>query len=203
MKMADSAIDRLAGTDDGARSLARASLRSRVLGLLHHALDEAGITQTQLASRLGIRKSAIHRTLNGNGNLRVDTIADLLAALGYELHLSACDIGELRQSLREDRAPRCHSWLPENLHEGVGETTVSPPPFTAVYTAHVMSRDGMVDMPVVQHSSHDPRHQDVVPSDEMLIFEDGADPEYWKAPRPDAPSIIRSGSATFRERVSG
>lgn len=103
--MTSNAFDRFSSVPEGARALARASLRSRVLGVLHRCLDESDITQTELADRLGIRKSAVHRTLNSNGNLRVDTIADMLAALDLELYVCPTALGEVRSASRERRRP--------------------------------------------------------------------------------------------------
>ncbi|HWK92617.1 MAG TPA: hypothetical protein VNR17_10205 [Luteimicrobium sp.] len=36
----------------------------------------------------------------------------MLAAAGYELHVGAADIGELRDAMVSGRCPQAHSWLP-------------------------------------------------------------------------------------------
>lgn len=153
--------ERLASTPEGARSLSRASLRSRMLGVLHRAVEESGVSQTELARRLGVRKSAVHRTLNGNGNLRVDTIADMLSALGYELHVSACDAGEILAAMGESRAPECHAWLPGQA-SSVASRSEGPRPHEAMhkatFTVEAISMDGAFEDEVTMFSVTDPRH---------------------------------------------
>lgn len=78
-------MDLLVSHDDaGRREYARARLRQDVLEALHEALEGAGITQNELAKRLGVRKGAVSQVLNGKGNLRIDTLADYLSALGIQ-----------------------------------------------------------------------------------------------------------------------
>ncbi len=82
-----SLYDAIASTDGGQRHLAKARLRYRVLSLLHEALSRSGLSQTELADTAEVTKSAVSQAFAGNGNLRVDTIAAYLDALGFELGL--------------------------------------------------------------------------------------------------------------------
>jgi transcriptional regulator with XRE-family HTH domain len=80
-------------------------MRYRVLEVLHDALGRSDLNQTQLAERLGKRKSAISQVLNGDGNVTVNTLAHYLAALGYEAELALLNHGELDAAERERREP--------------------------------------------------------------------------------------------------
>jgi DNA-binding phage protein len=44
-------------------------------------------TQSSLAKILGINRSAVHRRLTGRANLTIETIADMVWALGYCIHV--------------------------------------------------------------------------------------------------------------------
>jgi len=74
--------ERIAGTRDGEKRLAVARLRREALRALHVALEASGLSQGELAARLGIREPAAGRVLHGDSSLRVETIAEYLHALG-------------------------------------------------------------------------------------------------------------------------
>ncbi|WP_402464640.1 helix-turn-helix domain-containing protein [Isoptericola aurantiacus] len=148
-------------------------------------MDESDISQSELARRLGVRKSAVHRTLNGNGNLRVDTIAEALAALGYELHVSACDRGEIMSAMSDNREPRCYTWLPGQVSRSP-ETHV--PAFhslmhRATYTVDVLGSTGPSEDEVVMFSVSDPRHHLSGPA-ALKVTEPGkSEPVDWAKPQ--------------------
>lgn len=89
-------------------SVLRASsrLKSRVLALLEGALEASEMSQVQVAEALGIKKAAVNNTLNGSGNITVETLALYLGAMGFEADLFAVHEGEVLTSMRERRAPR-------------------------------------------------------------------------------------------------
>jgi len=95
--------ERLADSFDGTRRLARARLRYNVLGTLHRSLESSKMTKTQLADRLGVRKSAVSQVFGGDGNLRVNTIADYLAGMGCELELQIVPEGTARRRKGEEK----------------------------------------------------------------------------------------------------
>jgi transcriptional regulator with XRE-family HTH domain len=101
-----SLYDRLASTVEGARALAAARLRRDVLGILHKSLEESGLTQTELAKKLGVRRSAVNQVFRGDGNVRINTLAEYLHALGFELNVQLVETGELRRAVVEQRIPR-------------------------------------------------------------------------------------------------
>lgn len=65
------------------------SLRPRfeVVSALIRARKEAGLTQAQLAERMGRRQSLISAIESGRRNPRFQTLADAARALGYELRV--------------------------------------------------------------------------------------------------------------------
>lgn len=85
---------------------ATARLRARVMAILHAAQERSGQNQVMLAKELGIRKSAVHQVLRGNGNLQVDTLGEYLAAMGLEADIVVAASGEFSSARRERRAPR-------------------------------------------------------------------------------------------------
>jgi len=89
--------DDFAKSSDGERRLARARLRYSVLRTLSKALADAGLNKSQLAERLGIRKSAVSQVFGGVGNVRVNTVADYLWAMGCELDIRALPVGSARR----------------------------------------------------------------------------------------------------------
>lgn len=98
-----SLYDRFASSEDGGQLLAAARLRREVLRILHRALEASGLTQSQLAERLQIRKSAVSQVFRGDGNLRVTTLAVYLNTMGYELDIRAVEAGEPRKAVLEGR----------------------------------------------------------------------------------------------------
>ncbi|MFI6245172.1 helix-turn-helix domain-containing protein [Streptomyces sp. NPDC051016] len=98
-----SLYDRFASSEDGAQLLAATRLRREVLRILHRALKASGLTQSQLAERLHVRKSAVSQVFRGDGNLRVNTLAQYLGAMGYELDVRVVEAGEPRNAILEGR----------------------------------------------------------------------------------------------------
>ena len=45
--------------------------------------EQAGETQSSLADKLGVNRSAVHKRLTGQTNMTIKTIADMVWALGY------------------------------------------------------------------------------------------------------------------------
>lgn len=101
--------DVVADEEAGRRALAVVRLCESVLDLLHTALRLSQMTQADLASRLGIRRSAVNQVFKGRGNVHVATLAEYFYAQGYELELRISPIGRPR----EDAVRRMRRrWLP-------------------------------------------------------------------------------------------
>lgn len=97
-----SLYDRIAAKPGGLQALASARLCRSVLHCLDDAMRQSGITQAELARRLGVRRSAVNAVFGGNGNVRVETLATYLYELGYELDVKMVAAGELRRRTGPD-----------------------------------------------------------------------------------------------------
>jgi transcriptional regulator with XRE-family HTH domain len=99
-----SLYDRVESKPGGKAALAAARLRREVLVALHEAFAASNVhTQSEVAERLHVRKSAVSQVFRGDGNLRINTLADYLFALGFELDVKLVPAGEPRRVELEGR----------------------------------------------------------------------------------------------------
>lgn len=96
--------DRLSQSPEGRRSLASARLRYSVMKSLTRALNDSGLSQSELAKRLGLRRSAVNAVIKGTGNVRVNTVAEYLDAMGFEASLVVSPTGVARARTQAWRA---------------------------------------------------------------------------------------------------
>lgn len=107
--------EELASTPDGRRELASSRLRERALAMLDDALEHSGMSQAELARVMGTRRHAVTQMFHGDGNLKLETFAKYLAAMGYEVDLELFAVGELRAAAMGDRAPVAVDGAPSRL----------------------------------------------------------------------------------------
>lgn len=98
-----SLYERLAATPDGARALAKARARHDLLRALCWAVETAG-GPAEFAKQAGIRVGRVRRVLNGDGNVRINLIADWLHAAGFEMEVRLVPAGQPRQDVLDRRA---------------------------------------------------------------------------------------------------
>jgi transcriptional regulator with XRE-family HTH domain len=102
-----SLYDRVLARSGGARALAVARLKRTVLAALHEAFGLSAVgSQSDLARRLQVRRSAVNQVFNGDGNVRISTLAEYLYEMGYELDVSLVRSGEPRTAALEGREVR-------------------------------------------------------------------------------------------------
>ena len=70
---------------DRARNLARGSYLFRVTEDILVAMEDLGISKSELASRLGISKPRISQLLKGSSNMTIGTLSDIAFELGLNL----------------------------------------------------------------------------------------------------------------------
>ncbi|MEU7883483.1 helix-turn-helix domain-containing protein [Microbispora bryophytorum] len=104
--MLNGLYEKIAAQPNGLRDLASARLRRRALVLLHRALEMSGLNQSDLAKKLGVRRSAVNQVLRGDGNLRLETLAEYLHEMGFELDVNLVRAGEPRRAAQENRRVR-------------------------------------------------------------------------------------------------
>lgn len=84
-------------TPNGKRLLASARLRRGLMKALHEALSTSQMNQSDLARSLKKSRSAVGQVLNGDGNVKVETISDYLFAMGTELQVSLVPVGQTKR----------------------------------------------------------------------------------------------------------
>jgi transcriptional regulator with XRE-family HTH domain len=103
----DRLIERLkARHPEGPGGFERGYQAFRLGAMLQLAREDAGMTQEQVAQRLGTKKSAISRIENHAGDLRLSTLQRYAEAVGRELILELGQPGEARAAARRKRPGR-------------------------------------------------------------------------------------------------
>lgn len=122
--------DDVASTSQGSAELAAARAASRVARLMGSAHKRSGVSQTAMAEALRVSKGRISQLLNGDGNVKVSSLAKVLDALGYELSLEA--------------KPKNDS-VPELTRRSATRANVSTPPADHVWAwkQHFASGEGI------------------------------------------------------------
>ena len=72
-------------TAQRARDLARGSYLFRVTEDILVAMEDLGVTKSELAKRLGKSKPRITQLLNGSSNMTIGTLSDIAVELGLNL----------------------------------------------------------------------------------------------------------------------
>jgi transcriptional regulator with XRE-family HTH domain len=92
--------------------------------LIRQARTDAALTQAELASRAGLSQSAIARLERGGANPTITTLANVIAATGHRLTLSAAphrasfDEGQLRERLAMTPAQRLANFTASSRNLG-------------------------------------------------------------------------------------
>ena len=106
-----STLSEPAGTDEvaaGTLAYFRARLKQRIYSLAIKEFKKSGLSQADLARRLGKEPAQVSRLLSGPGNLTLETVSDLLLATsGAELGLSiAYPLKAARDHAKAVKSPR-------------------------------------------------------------------------------------------------
>ncbi|ATG50876.1 hypothetical protein CFK38_04555 [Brachybacterium vulturis] len=129
---------------------ARAAVRA--VGLMNeaHAMSELS-TRRDLAEAMGVSEGRISQLLNGDGNVRVSTLARLLKASGFDLELALAGVPDAprkkpRRSRRQTSAGDDPTYLTVRMETAVSEGSEGP---------------GVQRHRTVELSSRDPRHETI------------------------------------------
>lgn len=97
-------------SDANRRMLRQEELILEVTEALSKALQNAGISQSELAARLGKTKGFISQILAGGRNLTLRTIADFADALGQHVRVRVCERDEWLKSSLGDQPSEVMMW---------------------------------------------------------------------------------------------
>lgn len=78
------------------RSRTKRRVHSVILSKFHEVAT-SGSTKAKIADRLGVHPSLVTRWLASPGNVRLETVSDLLLAMGAELTVSSRDLASIGQ----------------------------------------------------------------------------------------------------------
>ena len=115
------------------RAAARARTRLMVAGAVVDYLDrlaeEEGLSQAEIARRLGLKRTQVNRWMRAPGNWTLDTVADLLAAA--KARILRIEVGR-----PGDLPPvnRIHPWLEK---PSAARTETRPPPSISTSSSKV------------------------------------------------------------------
>jgi len=121
-----------------AQELAAATGMVEGSALLTRVFAATGLTQRQLAARIGVSEGRISQVLSGEENLRLSTVARYLHGMGYRLTVSAYDV---RTGTVIESGQRAPSRRREG--EAMGET--------APYTWVSVDQTWATDEPYIRH----------------------------------------------------
>jgi len=82
-------IDKLTETKEGLRLYQQERTIVEITELICRLMEEYGISRSDLAARLKKTKGYISQLLDGDANMTVRTVSDLLTALGFQLNATA------------------------------------------------------------------------------------------------------------------
>lgn len=108
-------------------SMAAAALSNSVGSLLERVAGESGLTRSEIATRIGVSPGRVTQILDGDGNVRIATLARVLEATGYDLSLTST----IRDTGREITVPRTSTRRlrrPSGVYEKDWVSPTSRPP---------------------------------------------------------------------------
>lgn len=89
--------DLMIKNEDEARLMHREDMLMEITELICEVMAKEGVSRSELASRMGVSKSAVSQMLNGEGrNLTLNKLSDALFALGYSFVALPRRVDEVR-----------------------------------------------------------------------------------------------------------
>jgi transcriptional regulator with XRE-family HTH domain len=92
-------VESLFGSPEGEREFEREQLVQSVTSALHNAFVDVGLTQAEVAARLGKTPAYVSQILSGRRNCTLHTVADLAWAAGVRVNV---DLGYLQPLVQPD-----------------------------------------------------------------------------------------------------
>ena len=92
--MSDTFFESMTESEVGRRLFEQERAILEMTELILERMQEAGVSRSQLAERLGKSKSFISQILDGSANMTLRTVSDLFSALGRRIRFSVEDVSE-------------------------------------------------------------------------------------------------------------
>lgn len=135
-----SLIEQRRSTPEGRLGLAAAKLAMEASRLLAEAFTaRKDIGQKAIAETVGVTEGRVSQVLHGDGNLHIATLARYMAALGYELELTAKPVDQDACPLK----PKARRRIRERLRNGHEPVTFEHGPIKFVYKFDTLRDSGM------------------------------------------------------------
>lgn len=114
-------LDQLAGDSPEVKKVeAQEWLRLKLTELMIEARKRAGLTQTELAERMGVQQARVSKLENANYDRTVDSVASYLVALESELKLAVEQNGEVFSTLNDHWATQTEDYKTQPFHQQQG-----------------------------------------------------------------------------------
>ena len=118
--MADAWITELTDTPEKMRLYHRERIILEVTELICALMDERGVKRSELARRLGKTRGYVTQLLNGETNMTLRTVSDVLWALDSSLRVSAGPVGMQLDPTTADQDDGIAAKLHYTWQENVG-----------------------------------------------------------------------------------
>lgn len=118
--MSQSLVRKVAGDRQGRRLLQRERTILEITELICSVMDDEGITRSTLAERLGTSKANVTQMLDGQRNLTVQTISDVLFCMDHALKASAATFLAAGRACSDDVVLSLHIADVQHPKAGVG-----------------------------------------------------------------------------------
>lgn len=124
-----SMYDEHASTSVGRAGLTAAHAAGEAQALIERAFASSHLTSREVAAALSISEGRVSQLKNGDGNVRISTLARLLSALGFRLELTMRrDAGERAVKRHESAGSAGYAWVQRFADgDGVYEHEYTPP----------------------------------------------------------------------------
>lgn len=131
----------------GRIAMAAADAAVESVSLINEALEVSELPHAALAERLGVTPGRVSQVVNGDGNVRITTLARFLRALGYNLTLRAVPASKAAKPLPSP-------YQRPGRQQRIGGHDI----YTMVTQVTCITEDGVGQEPVVVASRAHPAH---------------------------------------------
>lgn len=116
-------FDEILGDERGKRLLEEECLIVEVTERVCELMEEKGVSQSELAKKLGVKAPRVSRMLSGDANITLRTLANIGSALGEKIHVFIGDQAQdrLTHLLTKTNSLRAHISFVEKSVNGMND----------------------------------------------------------------------------------